>query len=100
MKFALCFSGQPRYLNDGYIGVYENILSKYSPDVFVHTWWDDSMKNGKMDLSSSLAYNRTYYWEKNTLDLIESLLKQGQNSELCLYLPLRFAALVQRLLRF
>ena len=73
MKIALCLSGQPRYLNEGYSGIYENILSKYSPDIFVHTWWDNSMKNKKMDLSSSLSYNRTYYWEKNTLDLIESL---------------------------
>jgi hypothetical protein len=73
MKIALCLSGQPRYLNEGYAGIYKNILSKYSPDIFVHTWWDNSMKNKKMDLSSSLSYNRTYYWEKNTLDLIESL---------------------------
>lgn len=73
MKIALCLSGQPRYLNEGYSGIYENILSKYSPDIFVHTWWDKSMENKKMDLPSSLSYNRTYYWQNNTLDLIKSL---------------------------
>jgi hypothetical protein len=73
MKIALCFSGQPRYLKDGYENIYENILSKYSPDVFVHTWWDDSMKNKKMELSPTLSYKRNYYWEENSLDIIKSL---------------------------
>jgi hypothetical protein len=72
MKIALCLSGQPRYIDDGYNGIYKNILSKYSPDIFIHTWWNDSMKNKKMDLPSSLSSDRTYYWKDDTLDLIES----------------------------
>lgn len=73
MKVALCFSGQPRYLNDAYDGIYENILEKYSPDVFVHTWWEESMANKKMDLSQTLSYGRSYYWEENTIDIIQKL---------------------------
>lgn len=73
MKIALCFSGQPRYLKEAYSGIYSNLIEKYSPDVFVHTWWDESMSNKKMELSTTLSYNRTYYWEKNTIDIIEKL---------------------------
>lgn len=71
MKVALCLSGQPRYLNEGYYGIYQNILRTCSPDVFVHIWWDDSMPNKKMDLPSTLSYDRTYYWRDDTLDLIQ-----------------------------
>lgn len=71
MKIALCFSGQPRYLKESYEGIYDNILNKYSPDVFVHTWWDDSMPNQKMNLSSLISYGREYYWEENTIGLIQ-----------------------------
>ena len=53
MKLALCFSGQPRYLKECYPAIYKNLLEKYSPDVFVHTWWDESMPNKNMDLPSS-----------------------------------------------
>lgn len=72
MKIALCLSGQPRYLDEGFNYLYENILKKYSVDVFVHTWWDDQMKNKKMDLPSSLSYGRTYFWKDDTIDDIKS----------------------------
>ena len=72
MKIALCFSGQPRYLKECYPAIYKNLLEKYSPDVFVHTWWDESMPNKKMDLPSSLSYNRTYFWEENSIDIIKN----------------------------
>ena len=73
MKVALCFSGQPRYLEEGFRHINKNILQKYSPDVFVHTWWDDSMSHKKMELPAALSYGRTYYWKENTLDLIKKL---------------------------
>ena len=72
MKIALCFSGQPRYLKECYPAIYKNLLEKYSPDVFVHTWWDESMPNKKMDLPSSLSYNRTYFWEEDSIDIIKN----------------------------
>ena len=71
MKIALCFSGQPRYLKEGYPQIYKNLLEKYSPDVFVHTWWNDSMIGKKMDLPHALSYNRTYYWKEDTIDIIK-----------------------------
>jgi len=71
MKIALCLSGQPRYLNEGFEQIYKNILSKHSVDVFAHTWWDDGMGSKKMILSDKLSYDRNYIWKKNTIELIK-----------------------------
>ena len=68
MKIALCLSGQPRYLEDGYMQIYENILSKYSVDTFIHTWWDYSYVNKKMIGSDQ---SRIYFWKEDTIKLIE-----------------------------
>jgi hypothetical protein len=83
MKVALCISGQPRYLEEGYAQINKSILQRYSPDVFVHTWWDNSMSNKKMELPSTLSYGRTYYWRENTIDLI----KKFYNPVVFLYEP-------------
>jgi hypothetical protein len=43
MKIALCFSGQPRYIERSYQQFEKNILScNDNVDVFAHLWWDDS----------------------------------------------------------
>lgn len=42
MKVALCFSGQPRYLDKTYVYWQHCIIHRYNPDVFVHTWLSDS----------------------------------------------------------
>lgn len=38
MKVALCLYGQPRQLYEGYASISEKILTKYNPDVYIHTW--------------------------------------------------------------
>lgn len=38
MKIALCLSGQPRSFEKGYQYYYENLLTKFDVDVFIHTW--------------------------------------------------------------
>lgn len=40
MKIAICISGQPRNLNKSYPGIKEKLLDPYSPDVFIHTWYN------------------------------------------------------------
>ena len=37
-KVALCLYGQPRYLYKGHEYLSKFVLSKYKPDVFIHTW--------------------------------------------------------------
>jgi hypothetical protein len=59
MKIALCLSGQPRYLEEGFYFIQKYLLSKYKIDVFIHTWWDedDINKNFKF---TNIKRNGTY----------------------------------------
>lgn len=40
MKIALCFSGQPRSVEETFPYIEEHILTPFSPDVFAHVWYD------------------------------------------------------------
>ena len=44
MKVALCFSGQPRYIEKSYEQFKKNILDHNDVDVYAHLWWDDSYR--------------------------------------------------------
>jgi len=48
MKIALCFSGQPRQVSEGYnVSIYKNLIEPNNiTDVFVHTWFRREWKNG------------------------------------------------------
>jgi hypothetical protein len=39
MKIALCFSGLPRFINETYDNLSNNLIQNYDVDVFVHTWY-------------------------------------------------------------
>jgi len=41
MKNALCISGQPRFYNECYKYLYNNIIKPNNCDVFIHCWCDD-----------------------------------------------------------
>lgn len=73
MKIALLFSGQPRYLNDGYKTLYDNLLSKYDVDCFVHTWWDKKLAGKNVNFYNKLTYGRNCIYEEKTLETIVSL---------------------------
>lgn len=75
MKVALLFSGQPRYLDEGYETIYKNIISKYDVDCFVHTWWEDELSGKKVQFHPTLSYNRKYFYKEDTLETIMSLYK-------------------------
>lgn len=38
MKIALCISGQPRNVKQGYEFIKRNIIEYNNPDIFIHTW--------------------------------------------------------------
>lgn len=46
MKVALCFYGQPRYINNPYVWLSHKywIIDKYNTDVYVHSWISGSEK--------------------------------------------------------
>ncbi len=40
MKLALCLSGHLRTFDQVFQNLKENVLDRYNPDVFLHTWTD------------------------------------------------------------
>jgi len=72
-KIALCLSGQPRYIIDGYNQIKTHILDKYDVDVFIHTWFDETKTGERFDFSPNNTYGRTGVLEPNTLVLISEL---------------------------
>ena len=72
MKIALCLSGQPRFLDEGYVQLYEHLLSKYSVDCFVHCWWSPEMANVNMNtLGMANPHGRSYIFKPDTVECIQ-----------------------------
>ena len=44
MKIALCFSGQPRFVNECSPLIRNNVIQDYDIDVFAHLWFDDDLQ--------------------------------------------------------
>lgn len=42
MKTAICFYGQPRFAKLCFEKYYSKIINHYNPDIFIHTWFDES----------------------------------------------------------
>lgn len=67
MKIALCLSGQPRFIDEGYAQLYESLLSKYSVDCFVHCWWSPDMANVNMNtMGMGNPNGRSYVFKPDT----------------------------------
>ena len=45
MKLALCFSGQPRFVNECSDLILSNVIGDYNVDVFAHLWFDDALQS-------------------------------------------------------
>ena len=45
MRIALCFSGQPRFINKVAPIIKENIIGDYNVDVFAHLWFDEELQS-------------------------------------------------------
>jgi hypothetical protein len=72
MKIALCLSGQPRFLDEGYGELYTHLLSKYSVDCFVHCWWSPNMANINMNtLGMANPHGRSYIFKSDTIECIQ-----------------------------
>lgn len=45
MRVALCFSGQPRFINEVSSSILNNVMDGNEVDVFAHFWFDDTLQN-------------------------------------------------------
>jgi hypothetical protein len=72
MKIALCLSGQPRFIDEGYEQLYDNLLSKYSVDCFIHSWWSSKMANVNINtMEMANPSDRSYIFKQDTVECIQ-----------------------------
>ena len=45
MRIALCFSGQPRFIEQVSSSILQNVIGNYDVDVFAHLWFDEDLQN-------------------------------------------------------
>lgn len=57
MKIALCFSGQPRFIEKINL---DNLVQNHDVDVYAHFWWDESYRGQIFAWNSSLTYPQNY----------------------------------------
>jgi len=72
MKIALCLHGQPRNYEAGFQYINNHIIKKYDTDVFIHTWWDDSLIGQNYNVNKQTVGN-TYKIEENLNQKLTSL---------------------------
>jgi hypothetical protein len=76
MRIAICFSGQPRFIEECYPGIKSNIIDSngnHEIDIFVHTWFSPDI-TGKVlyhNLFSSFSGNAKI--KENSIDRIKEL---------------------------
>jgi hypothetical protein len=56
MKIAVCFSGQPRFINTYAHAIKQYLLNLYDTDIYAHFWWSDDLKGKQINM----AYKDTY----------------------------------------
>lgn len=61
MKVAVCFSGQPRFINECCGSIIENVFGDYSVDVFAHLWFDENL------LTKPYKYGGSGGWENQRI---------------------------------
>jgi hypothetical protein len=62
MKIALCFSGQPRFIDQSYELILKNVIQNYSVDVFAHLWFDNKL------ISAPYKFGGNGGWEKQRIE--------------------------------
>lgn len=68
MKVALCISGQMRSFQECYPSQYENLIQRFDPDVFVHTWSEQGHSVRETPMAKS-----TTPTSENLSEVIETL---------------------------
>lgn len=51
MKIAICFSGQPRFVKEGYKLFKKNLIGFNSADIFFHTWTEKNLEGNNHNLT-------------------------------------------------
>lgn len=71
MKIAVCFSGQPRFINECSESIITNLFQNYSVDVFAHLWFDKHLINNPYKYGGSGEWQNQRISEKSIDDFSE-----------------------------
>jgi hypothetical protein len=76
MRIAICFSGQPRFVNECYNGIKNNLINQ-NPDVdfdiFVHTWYSDETSDKILYGNEISSFSGDAKIKKGVIDDIKRL---------------------------
>lgn len=75
MRIALCISGQPRFFKEGYASIKETFLDRYDCDIFIHSWYSDSLVGQSYDTTHNGSANKVGAVERGTPQQILDLYK-------------------------
>lgn len=73
-KIALCFSGQPRFIEEAYSSIKTNIIKDENIDIFAHLWFDDNLT----DKPYKYGGNGNWQYQRISKNAIETF-KQRYN---------------------
>ena len=86
MKIALCFSGQPRFIEKCYPNILKNILEPNGmPDIYVHTWFPEPHPKGHRILDNHIGDK----------DGIENIIKLYNPKRILVEKPIQFETLLE-----
>lgn len=61
MKIAVCFSGQPRFIQEYEKNIKLYLLNLYDVDIYAHFWWDKSLKGTRINMGYNDIYDERDY---------------------------------------
>jgi hypothetical protein len=62
-KIAICFSGQPRFIDECYPYIKENVIQNKQVDVFAHLWFDEDL------ITKPYKYGGDGNWQHQRIDI-------------------------------
>ena len=74
MRIALCFSGEPRFIEECYPLIYENLIKPNSiEDIFIHTWYSENISEIPLYKNEVSSFSGGSYIKRDSIEKIKSL---------------------------
>ena len=74
MRIALCFSGEPRFIEECYPLIYENLIKPNSiEDIFIHTWYSEEISGIPLYKNEMSSFSGDSYIKEDSIEKIKNL---------------------------
>ena len=71
MKIALCFAGQPRFIN---LMNFDNLIQDHEIKTYGHFWWDDDYRGDMFAWNSDLKYPDCLLYTSDAADEVVQII--------------------------